>query len=291
MHKVTKLLETSKKELEVASTQIGQLKQELQIQQTYYENQVAQARAGVEAEQGEQFTVKDSYALMNKLEEKTRIANDLEDRLKAALAEKDTAVQMVSVLQKELKLQEEHFQNTIGTQANYYERLAEKSVNDEKQIKDLLQKLTKDQDALQKAKQSQAQSVRAVQDMGLDQVKLLQSELDRQNEYFKKEEKRYLSEILELQEEVKRARNWVRDGHEKFDEIVTYANKMKQVNQQLKRETNEYKEEIHKNDQKILQMKIESNQMSQQLQKQQNEDPFNEKRAYLPQISQKYVQA
>ena len=200
---------------------------------------------------------------MNKLEEKTRIANDLEGRLKAALAEKDTAVQMVSVLQKELKLQEEHFQNTIGTQANYYERLAEKSVNDEKQIKDLLQKLTKDQDALQKAKQSQAQSVRAVQDMGLDQVKLLQSELDRQNEYFKKEEKRYLSEILELQEEVKRARNWVRDGHEKFDEIVTYANKMKQVNQQLKRETNEYKEEIHKNDQKILQMKIESNQMSQ----------------------------
>ena len=88
--------------------------------------------------------------------------------------------------------------------------------------------------------------------MGLDQVKLLQSELDRQNEYFKKEEKRYLSEILELQEEVKRARNWVRDGHEKFDEIVTYANKMKRVNQQLKRETNEYKEEIHKNDQKIL---------------------------------------
>ena len=81
---------------------------------------------------------------MNKLEEKTRIANDLENRLKAAIAEKETSVQMVTVLQKELKLQEEHFQNTVGTQANYYARLAEKSVNDEKQIKDLLQKLTKD---------------------------------------------------------------------------------------------------------------------------------------------------
>ena len=31
MHKVTQLLEASKKELEVASNQIGQLKQELQI--------------------------------------------------------------------------------------------------------------------------------------------------------------------------------------------------------------------------------------------------------------------
>ena len=48
---------------------------------------------------------------------------------------------------------------------------------------------------MQKAKQTNAQSVRAVKDMGFDQVKLLQSELDRQNEYFKKEEKRYLSEI------------------------------------------------------------------------------------------------
>ena len=35
---------------------------------------------------------------MNKLEEKTRIANDLETRLKAAIAEKETSVQMVSVL-------------------------------------------------------------------------------------------------------------------------------------------------------------------------------------------------
>ena len=69
---------------------------------------------------------------MNKLEEKTRITTDLEGRLRAAIAEKDTAVQMVSVLQKELKLQEEHFQNTFGTQKNYYERLAQKSVNDEK---------------------------------------------------------------------------------------------------------------------------------------------------------------
>ena len=43
---------------------------------------------------------------------------------------------------------------------------------------------------------------------------------------------------------MKRARKWVRDGHEKFDEIVSYANQMKRVNQHLKRETNGYKQEI-----------------------------------------------
>ena len=74
--------------------------------------------------------------------------------------------------------------------------------------------------------------------MGFDQVKLLQSELDRQNEYFKKEEQRYLEEIRELQEEVKRSRNWVRDEKQNIDEMVTYANEMKRVNQRLIKETN-----------------------------------------------------
>ena len=94
---------------------------------------MAKARAGVD-EKGEleKFSVQDKYTLLNKVEEKSRLVVDLEGRLKAAIAEKDSSEKMVFILQKELKLQEDHFQNTVGTQATYYAKLAEKSVNDEK---------------------------------------------------------------------------------------------------------------------------------------------------------------
>ena len=94
---------------------------------------MAKARAGVD-EKGEleKFSVQDKYTLLNKVEEKSRLVVDLEGRLKAAIAEKDSSEKMVLILQKELKLQEDHFQNTVGTQATYYAKLAEKSVNDEK---------------------------------------------------------------------------------------------------------------------------------------------------------------
>ena len=108
----------------------------------------------------EKFTIQDKYTLLNKVEEKSRVAVDLEGRLKAVLAEKEAADKMVSILQKELKLQEEHFKNTVGTQATYYAKLAEKSVNDEKNIKDLVAKLSKDQAELQKYKTTNARSVK-----------------------------------------------------------------------------------------------------------------------------------
>ena len=130
--------------------------------------------------ENERFTVQDKYTLLNKVEEKTRVGVDLESRLKAAIAEKEASDKMVLVLQKELKLQEEHFKNTVGTQATYYAKLAEKSVNDEKNIQELMTKLSKDQAELNKHKESNARSVKEAQDMGFDQVKLLQNELDRQ---------------------------------------------------------------------------------------------------------------
>ena len=161
MHKVTKLLEQSKAELESASIQIGQLKQELAIQQKYYEGLLEKAgtRAAEAENNQETFTVQDKYTLLNKLEEKSRLAVDLEGRLKAAVAEKESSEKMVLILQKELKLQEDHFQNTVGTQATYYAKLAEKSVNDEKQIKDLVSKLSADQVELNKFKTNNARNV------------------------------------------------------------------------------------------------------------------------------------
>ena len=58
-----------------------------------------------------------------------------------------------------------------------------------------MSKLSKDQAELQKAKTGNARSVQEAQEMGLDQVRLLQGELERQSQYFKTEEKRYLDEI------------------------------------------------------------------------------------------------
>ena len=53
-------------------------------------------------------------------------------------------------------------------------------MHDEKNISELMTKLTKDQAELQKHKETNARSVKEAQDMGFDQVKLLQNELDRQ---------------------------------------------------------------------------------------------------------------
>ena len=86
----------------------------------------------------------------------------------------------------------------MGTQATYYAKLAEKSVNDERNISELMTKLTKDQAELHKHKEVNSRSVKEAQDMGFDQVKMLQHELERQSSYFKMEEKQYLDEIKEL---------------------------------------------------------------------------------------------
>ena len=48
---------------------------------------------------------------------------------------------MVTVLKEELRLQEDHFNKISGTQADYYSKLVEKSLADERKVSELMAKL------------------------------------------------------------------------------------------------------------------------------------------------------
>lgn len=187
IYKVRGMLAKSKSELEQASTQISQLKQELSIQQAYYEGELNKKPKQPEVQTHENlmgenkgdgdFSVTDKYTLLSRLEEKQRLINDLEGRLKANYMEKEGAIKLIKVLQDELKLQEKHFTNTTGTQATYYSKLAEKSVKDEQKITELMTKLSKDGGDLHKIRTTQLEAIRNASDIGHDQVRILQHEL------------------------------------------------------------------------------------------------------------------
>lgn len=49
---------------------------------------------------------------------------------------------MVDILKNELKLQNDHFEKTARAQADYYSQLAEKSIQNERQVQELVTRLT-----------------------------------------------------------------------------------------------------------------------------------------------------
>ena len=73
--KARQTLESSREELELASKQIGQLKQELEIQQKYYEGKIAEIEQRVKGQAGKinedlDLTHQDNYTLVQKVESK-----------------------------------------------------------------------------------------------------------------------------------------------------------------------------------------------------------------------------
>ena len=78
---------------------------------------------------------------MNRVEEKINITNDLKKTLAAVTQERDDSIKMIGMLKEELRLQETHYNNTSGTQAEYYSKIVEKTIQDEKKITELMTKL------------------------------------------------------------------------------------------------------------------------------------------------------
>ena len=59
--------------------------------------------------------------------------------------EKEAAEKMVDILKNELRLQSDHFEKQARSQAEYYTQLAEKSVQNERHIEELVTRLTSEQ--------------------------------------------------------------------------------------------------------------------------------------------------
>lgn len=116
---------------------------------------------------------------MNKLEEKMRITDDLQKKLNAMSQERDDSINVIQVLKKELKLQEQYFNDKNGTEAEYYTKLVEKSIADEKKITELMTKLNADSLELLKYKSEYAKNVKIADDIGAQQVQILQNELNK----------------------------------------------------------------------------------------------------------------
>jgi hypothetical protein len=87
--------------------------------------------------------------------------------------ERDEAMKMIGVLKEELKLQEQHFAQTTGSQADYYTKLVDKSVQDEKMITDLMAKISKEKSELQQYRSEYSKGVQNASDIGTEQVQIL----------------------------------------------------------------------------------------------------------------------
>ena len=147
-------------------------------------------------------THKDNYTLVQKLESKTQLVISLEKRLINVTEELRSSNQMVENLQKEIKLQEDFFKKASETTGRYYAELAEKQLTDERQVRELVTKLSQDQVELNKYKKDYQRHVKEARDMGFDQVKILQVELQKQSEFFRLQEKGYRDEIEQLKKEI-----------------------------------------------------------------------------------------
>ena len=228
-----RMLKRSKEELEEASTQIGHLKKELKIQQDYYEGQLMKEK---QAGGGNETTNKTKYDLTNALEVSKREMIQLDRRLAEAVAERAASEQMVKTLQEELKLQSAHFQKETKNQALYHAKLAEKQLNDDNKIQELLTQLSKEQMEVHRLKSTHTASVKEASEIGYDKVQMLQEELAKQNEFFRVQERGYREEIEALKIEIKRGSVLVHDKHEQIDQIVSLAADMKKANQKMRQD-------------------------------------------------------
>jgi len=83
-------------------------------------------------------------------------------------AERDEALKLVSTLKEELKLQEDHFNKISGTQADYYSKLVEKSLADERKVSELMAKLNAEQFEFNRYKQEHGRLTKGAEDVSTE---------------------------------------------------------------------------------------------------------------------------
>ena len=161
---------------------------------------------------------------------------------------------MVEVLKNELKLQGDHFEKTAKSQAQYYSQLAEKSVSNERQIQELITRLSSEQSEKYKREQAQEVQLRTTEDMALEKVKVLQVELQKQEDFFKIQERNYQEQIEMLKQEIVRVRLAQSNRDEQVNEIVELAGDYKRQNRVLKNEQVLAQHRIQDGDQRLLKL-------------------------------------
>lgn len=262
------MLNKSKEELEEASDQIGHLKRELKIQQDYYEGQLAKENLkGDVTASANETSNQTKYDLTNALDVAKREMVQLDRRLAEAIAEKNSSDQMVKTLQEELKLQNSHFQKETKGQALYHAKMAEKQLDDEKKIHELMTQLSKEKMEAHRIKSEHLTSVREAGEIGYDKVQMLQEELAKQNEFFRLQERGYREEIEALKMEIKRGSVLVHDKHEQIDQIVSLAADMKKANKKMRHEHENLQREHIFKEQRMQKLAIDNKILNQHLQK------------------------
>ena len=110
IHQLRGLVVKISVELQEASNQIKTLKQELLLQQEYYEKAMLEDRTEQETKHNnEQNSQTAQYRLLTAIETKNKKIASLENTLKELNEEKESAAAEIANLKKELKLQEDHF--------------------------------------------------------------------------------------------------------------------------------------------------------------------------------------
>jgi predicted nucleic acid-binding Zn-ribbon protein len=92
--------------------------------------------------------------------------DELRSKLAETANERDEAVKMIRALKEELRLQEAHYSKMSGTQGEYYAKLVEKSLADERKVSELMAKLNAEQFEFNKYKNEHGKNTKISDDVG-----------------------------------------------------------------------------------------------------------------------------
>ena len=211
------MLVRSKVELDDAYKKISYLRDELQLQQRYFDEQV-NVRG-------------DAYEVQNKLESGLITQRELSKKLQTMQSENESATELIKSLRLELKVQEEFFAKQLREQTEYHTSYAQTQIQDATHSQRLLQELQDRQtEILALRRQLASQSTT---ELFQEQVAVLQIELKKQEQFFSQQEQRLKLENESMQEEVRRMRLMQVEKHGDLDDMLQMAKELKTSNLKL----------------------------------------------------------
>ncbi|CDW90750.1 ubiquitin carboxyl-terminal hydrolase family protein [Stylonychia lemnae] len=193
MQKLRQELTNARQELDQAGQQVAGLNQEIKAQQVYYEAELSKLNKDKRNVVG----IENDAIIIAQLQSKVKI---LETKLRDSLLEKDDFVRKVTMLNEELKIQEEHFRKEIQEQVQHASDLANNSLLNDNKFVNLMTKLNEEQRKYYKEKSSFEQSAKITSEMARQKVKELETELSKQSHFFEQSTEKYELEIKMLKE-------------------------------------------------------------------------------------------
>eukprot|EP00347_Sterkiella_histriomuscorum_P004589 403359888 len=183
-------------DLDGATKQITNLTNEIQAQQNYYDQELQKLQKQLNDKKNI-LGIENETLSIAQLQSKIKT---LEQKLKETLIEKDETLKKVTMLNEELKIQEQHFKKEVQEQVQHASDLAKNSLLNDNKFVNLMTKLNDEQRKYFKEKSHFENNSKITSEMARQKVKELETELERQSKFFEQQTEKYELEIQMLKE-------------------------------------------------------------------------------------------